>query len=103
MAKAEETLEPEWILVSSGFLGMGKTLIPLLRAHQQAEGVGVPYSKDRIKSAPEVGTGEAVSEKDEVQLFEHYRVPCDGSSSVTLSCLSALLRTAPLWSGAPAE
>lgn len=66
------TREPEWIGVSTGFLGTSRRLIPLQEAEIRDEAIRVPYSKDQIKNTPDVGDERDISEDTEAELYRHY-------------------------------
>ena len=48
------TREPEWIAVSTGFLGTKTALVPLAGASLESDGLRVPYAKDQVKDAPAI-------------------------------------------------
>ena len=67
------TGDPEWVGVSTGFLGTKTVLVPLAGASLESDGIRVPYTKDQVKDAPDVdlGGGE-ISEADEQVLYQYY-------------------------------
>ncbi len=67
----DATGQPEWLGVSSGFLGTKTMLVPVAGATQQEDGLLVPYSKDQVKDAPGAA-GEHVTEAEEQALYQHY-------------------------------
>ena len=67
------TGDPEWVGVSTGFLGTKAVLVPLAGASLESDGIRVPYTKDQVKDAPDVNLGGGeISEADEQVLYRHY-------------------------------
>jgi sporulation protein YlmC with PRC-barrel domain len=69
---ARDTGEPEFLLVSSGFLGHRLHLVPAEGATRADERVQVAATKADIESAPSVHADDDLSADDERRLFEHY-------------------------------
>ena len=67
----EETNEPEWIGLGTGFFGTKRVLVPVQGAERRGEGFSVPYSKDQVKYAPDID-GDEVSQETEAHLYSHY-------------------------------
>ncbi len=64
---------PRWITVRTGMLGLGHRFVPLEGADPDGAGLRVPYSKDTIKHAPDVGIDAGhLSSEDERRLTAHY-------------------------------
>ena len=69
----KDTGQPEWLGLSTGFLGTKTALVPFTGASQERDGLRVPYTKDQVKDAPDVDTGSGeISETDERGLYQHY-------------------------------
>ena len=67
-----DTDEPEWVgLLGAGLFRLRPTLVPLQEASVVDEGLVVPYSKETIRSAPNV-SAEEIDEETEFALFSHY-------------------------------
>ena len=65
--------QPEWVTVSTGLFGTKETFVPLAEASTSGNDLVVPYDKDQVKKAPNVGDGdEHLSEQEERRLYEHY-------------------------------
>ena len=75
-----ETSKPEWAAVTSGLFGTHVSLVPLAHAEYDGTELTVPYDKDQLKSAPHHDPGQALSETEEAELFEHYGVPYGGDT-----------------------
>ncbi len=69
---ATGTGEPEFLLVSSGFLGHSLHLVPAEGATRSDERVQVAVSKAAIEGAPSVPADDDLSPDEERRLFEHY-------------------------------
>ena len=69
----EQTNQPEWIGIGTGFFGTKRVLVPLEGAQFQQDVVTVPYSKDQVKSSPDVD-GDEISQDLEQQLYSHYGI-----------------------------
>ena len=67
----DETGQPEWIALGTGFLGTKRVLVPVAGAEVRDEGLYVPYGKDRVKGTPDID-GDAVSQETESRLYAHY-------------------------------
>lgn len=68
-----ETGLPEWVMTRTGILGTNARFVPLAEARLDERGIVVPYDKDTVKKAPEIGESSALPSRDqELQLYEHY-------------------------------
>ena len=67
----EETNQPEWIGIGTGFFGTKRVLVPVQGASFDGGEVRVPYSKDQVKSAPDVDSDE-ISQDTEYELGSYY-------------------------------
>lgn len=68
----DRTEEPEWIGLGTGMFGMKHIVVPLESARLDGEGITVPYSKDKVKDAPDVGGDDHVDEGIEAELYRYY-------------------------------
>jgi uncharacterized protein (TIGR02271 family) len=67
------TGEPEWATLSTGLFGTRTSFVPIADASDSAGGeIQFPYTKDRIKEAPNVDADGVLSEDEERRLYEHY-------------------------------
>jgi sporulation protein YlmC with PRC-barrel domain len=64
--------EPEFLLVESGFLGHTLHMVPADGATLDGEDVRVAYEKSVIEAAPTVPADNDISPEEERRLFEHY-------------------------------
>ena len=70
----DRTDEPEWIGLGTGMFGMKHIVVPLQEAQLAEDGIRVPYSKDKVKDAPDVGSEDHVDERTEAELYRYYGV-----------------------------
>jgi uncharacterized protein (TIGR02271 family) len=75
--------QPEWALVNTGLFGTKKNFVPLRGASTTGEDVRVPVVKEQVKDAPQIDTGQELSEEEERRLFEHYGVPYTTEGTTT--------------------
>jgi uncharacterized protein (TIGR02271 family) len=75
------TDKPEWAAISTGFFGRKVSLVPLSAATEDADGnLQVPFDKDQVKGSPHHEPDQALSEQDEIELFEYYGIPWGGET-----------------------
>ena len=67
----EQTQQPEWIGIGTGFFGNKRVLVPMQGASFDDSGVTVPYSKEQVKDAPDVDSDE-ISQELEQELASYY-------------------------------
>ena len=69
----EETKQPEWVSVGTGFLGRKTVLVPVQGATLEEDGVHVPVRKEQVEGAPEVDmSGDEITQESEQGLYSHY-------------------------------
>ena len=68
----DQTGEPEWALVNTGFFGTRSTFVPIAQASASGDQVQVPYEKQLVKDAPNMDPDGHLSEQEEQQLWRHY-------------------------------
>jgi sporulation protein YlmC with PRC-barrel domain len=64
--------EPEWITVRTGFFGMRQTFVPLAAARRSGGEIRVPYDREAIKGAPNIGVDGRLTLKEEIGLYRYY-------------------------------
>jgi uncharacterized protein (TIGR02271 family) len=67
-----ETEEPEWAMVRTGLFGSRGTFVPLSEATMQGSEIAVPYSKDQVKSAPNMDPDGELSHEQEAELYRYF-------------------------------
>ena len=73
----DQTGEPSWISVKTGWFGTRQSLVPLQGADFSGGRLRVPHTKDTIKNAPNVDADQHLSEAEERQLWRHYGLDYD--------------------------
>ncbi len=68
----DDSGQPKWGLVRSGFLGTRQSFFPLEGIETEGDTVRVPYTKTQILDAPGVDPDGYLSEDEEQKLYSHY-------------------------------
>lgn len=68
----DQTGNPAWVTVKTGLFGNNETFVPLQNADLAAGEVRVPYSKDFIKGAPNIGGEGHLDDGAQQDLFSYY-------------------------------
>src|SRR4051794_1911535 len=69
----DETQRPEFITVNTGLFGTNETFIPVAEAELSGDRLTVPFDKDKVKDAPNVGAdGGHLDPNEERRLYEYY-------------------------------
>lgn len=78
----DQTGQPEWATVNTGFFGTNESFVPLEGAQRVSSGVTVPFTKDQIKDAPNVDpTDGHLEESQEAELYRHYNLTYSGTQT----------------------
>jgi hypothetical protein len=64
--------EPEWALIHTGLFGAKRTFVPLADATEVDGALRVPFTKDKVKEAPQVEPNGQLTKDEEAQLYRHY-------------------------------
>ncbi|PWI12719.1 photosystem reaction center subunit H [Streptomyces sp. Act143] len=77
----DATGRPEWASVKTGMFGTSESFVPIGNASVVDGHVEVPYSKNKVKDAPQVDVdaGGHLSETEEHRLYEYYGMSWDES------------------------
>ena len=67
----EDTNQPEWIGIGTGFFGTKRVLVPVQGASFEGDDVRVPYAKDQVKNSPDID-GDEISQQTERELGSYY-------------------------------
>ena len=71
----DQTGRPEFVSVNTGLFGTNETFVPIADATVNGEGLTVPYTKDKVKDAPNVDVDAGhLDESEERRLYEYYGV-----------------------------
>lgn len=68
----DTTGNPSWVTANTGLFGLSETFIPLDGAQVSGDEVRVPYTKDRVKDAPNLDPDGHISEDEQDRLYEYY-------------------------------
>jgi uncharacterized protein (TIGR02271 family) len=89
----EQTNQPEWIGIGTGFFGTKRVLVPVESASMTPDGYTVAYSKDKVKDSPEIDSDE-ISQATEAELYSYYGLKYSEARSDT-----GLLQSRPTTGG----
>jgi len=67
-----ETGQPEWLAVSTGWFGNRISFVPLPGATQQGDDLRVTFTKEQVKGAPHAEADGQLSQEEEAELYQHY-------------------------------
>ncbi|GGK83712.1 DUF2382 domain-containing protein [Ornithinimicrobium pekingense] len=76
----DDTGQPAWVTVKTGFFGTSESFVPLDDAEYADGRVRVPYEKSYVKDAPNMESDAHLSEAEQDELYRYYKV---GSSGAT--------------------
>ncbi len=79
----EQTDQPEWLAVRTGFFGRRISFVPIAEAQATGDAVAVPYTKEQVKDAPNAEPDGLLSEEEEARLYEYYGLPYSDATSDT--------------------
>jgi uncharacterized protein (TIGR02271 family) len=68
----DQSGRPEWVTVNTGLFGTNESFVPLSGASYDGDRLTVPYSKQQVKTAPNVSTDGYLSPEEERELYKHY-------------------------------
>jgi hypothetical protein len=78
--------QPRWVTVGTGLFGLKKSLVPLAGANYNGrDAVRVAVSKDAVKHAPRIATGDQIASEEEARLMRHYGLGRPGTPPSTQS------------------
>ena len=72
---------PEWVTIRTGLFGTRENFAPLADGELTADGLQLPYDKDRIKGAPHVDAEQELSPEEETALYDYYGLTSRGTST----------------------
>ena len=68
----EQTGQPQWVLVETGLFGTRQSYAPVRESKLDGELVVLAVSKDKVKDAPNVESGEQLSDNEQETLRQYY-------------------------------
>lgn len=63
---------PDWIAIKTGFFGNRISFVPLEAAEPTEDGIRVNFTKDQVKSAPNVEADGEIGPDEETELYNYY-------------------------------
>lgn len=70
----DNTGDPAWVTVKTGFFGTKETFVPLTEADYGDGTIRLPYEKGFIKDAPNMEADQHLSESEQDELYRYYEV-----------------------------
>ena len=67
----DETGEPSWLAVTTGWFGTNVSFVPFEGAHLAGDDVVVAYQKDTVKDAPNFDADGHLNRDKEYNLYEY--------------------------------
>lgn len=68
----DQTGQPQWMLVETGLFGTRQSFAPVRGSKLDGELVVLAVSKDQVKDAPNVESGEQLSDSEQEELRRYY-------------------------------
>src|SRR4051794_35095787 len=71
--------QPSWVSVKTGLFGLNESLVPLQQADLQGDRLVVPFTKDKVKDAPNIdASADEPLDPDDVEgLYSYYGLNWD--------------------------
>ena len=80
----DQTGQPEFVTVNTGLFGTSESFVPVADATFNGDRLVVPFSKDKVKDAPNVDLdGRHLDESEEQRLYEYYGMSSSGTAGYT--------------------
>jgi len=79
----DQTGNPSWITVNTGFFGSSTTFAPLEGASFNGDDVHLGYDKDRVKDAPRIEVDQHLEREQEDELYRYYGLSYAGAGEPT--------------------
>jgi uncharacterized protein (TIGR02271 family) len=80
----DETGRPEFVTVNTGLFGTSETFIPVSDAEFSGDRLTLPFSKDKVKDAPNVDAeGGHLDRSEEERLYQYYSMSYGDSGTTT--------------------
>jgi uncharacterized protein (TIGR02271 family) len=70
----KDTNKPEWALVTTGMFGSKHSFVPITTLTFEGDELRVPFTKDKVKDAPNIDDDGELSQDEEMSLAEHYGI-----------------------------
>jgi uncharacterized protein (TIGR02271 family) len=100
----DQSGRPEFVTVNTGLFGTNETFIPVSGATFSGDRLTVPYDKDKVKGAPNVGVDSGhLDESEEQRLYEYYGMGYDSGYTDTTTTTTGYADTATTGTGVRSE
>jgi uncharacterized protein (TIGR02271 family) len=76
----DETDQPKWVTVNTGFFGTSENFVPVQGAELSGDRVTLAYDKAKVKDAPKIAEDGHLSPQEEEQLYRYYGLGYGGGS-----------------------
>ena len=76
----DETDQPKWVTVNTGFFGTSENFVPVQGADLSGDRVTLAYDKAKVKDAPKIAEDGHLSPQEEEQLYRYYGLGYGGGS-----------------------
>mgnify|MGYP001627506580 CR=1 FL=1 len=79
----EQTGQPEWVAVSTGWFGSHISFVPLSGTTTRGDDLCAPWDKAKVKDAPHAEPDGRLTQEEEARLYRHYGLDYSESRSDT--------------------
>jgi len=69
----DETGQPDWVTVNTGFFGMRESFAPLQGATFNGDELVLPFDKDVVKNAPDIADASHLDGDEQERLYSYYQ------------------------------
>jgi len=69
----DETGQPDWVTVNTGFFGMRESFAPLYGADFNGDELVLPFDKDVVKNAPDIADASHLDGDEQERLYSYYQ------------------------------
>ena len=77
----EDTGQPEWFAISTGFFGNKISFVPITRSNARGDDICSPWTKAQVKDAPHAEPDGHLTQEEEARLYRHYGLEYSESRS----------------------
>jgi uncharacterized protein (TIGR02271 family) len=89
----DDTDQPRWITVNTGFFGTNENFVPVEGAEVSGDRVTVAFDKATVKDAPNIAEDGHLTPDEEEKLYRHYGVQYSGSGRTDTTTTETTTRT----------
>ncbi|MDI9627013.1 MAG: PRC-barrel domain-containing protein [Acidobacteriota bacterium] len=70
----DQTGEPSWVTVKTGWFGLKETFVPLEQAVVSEGMITVPFTEEKVRDAPRVDPDQHLDADEEARLYSYYGI-----------------------------